>query len=64
MNGEVGDFTISGILILITAFIWLVIDIWLLVKERETISQRMWLWSRYFGAITFITGMLCGHWFW
>ena len=62
--GEVGDFTTSGVLILMTAFLWIALDIYLYVEKKETISVRLFLWSRHFGGIIFIAGMLCGHWFW
>lgn len=64
MNLEVGDFTTAGIIIIATAVIWLSLDVWLFVDKKETLSQRLHVWSRYFGAINFIAGMLCGHWFW
>ena len=62
--GEVGDFTTAAILLIVTAIVWIVIDVWLYVVKKETISMRLFLWSRHFGGIIFLAGMLCGHWFW
>lgn len=61
---EIGDFTVAGILILITAIVWIVVDVFLYVKNLETISSRMRSWGKDIMGIVFLLGFLCGHWFW
>lgn len=64
MDAEIRDFTFAGILILVTAFVWLFADIYMYVFKKETISVRMLEWSKHMMAIVFIIGFICGHWFW
>lgn len=50
-------------------FIWavtivaLLFDLFLWLTDRETISQRMILWSKKSLIIPFLWGFLMGHWF-
>ena len=50
-------------------FIWavtivaLLFDLFLWLTDRETISQRMILWSKKSLIVPFIWGFLMGHWF-
>ena len=64
MIEDVGDFTIPGIIIIITAISWLALDIWLYLDNRKTISQAMFKMSKNMMAIAFILGFIMGHWFW
>lgn len=61
---EIGDFTPTGIFIIITAFVWLFYDIYLYAKGKETISVRIRVWSDHFLAIVFLAGFIAGHWWW
>ena len=61
---EIGDFTPTGIFIIITAVLWLVYDVYLYATNKETISIRMHAWSKHFTAIAFLMGFIAGHWFW
>lgn len=53
----------TGILILATVVIWLVIDLWLYYSDHATISQLVWEWTRVSAAIVLAVGILVGHWF-
>lgn len=61
---EIGDFTIAGVLISVTAVVWLLVDVYLYAKKKETISQGMLRMAWYTPMVPFIIGFLCGHWFW
>lgn len=62
---KIGDFTIAGILVSLTAIVWLILDIYLYKKSGEaTISEAIRKWSYYSPVIPFIFGFLLGHWLW
>jgi hypothetical protein len=48
----------------VTAILWLGYDIYLYAKKRETISEVIYKASKVSVMVPFITGLLCGHWFW
>jgi hypothetical protein len=58
------NFTIAGALISTTAIVWLLVDVFLYVNKKETISQAIIRMSWYTPMVPFIFGFLCGHWFW
>lgn len=60
---EVGGFTIAGLTLIITGFSWFFIDLYLYLKDKETISVKLNAWAKEMMAIVFIIGFLCGHWF-
>jgi hypothetical protein len=47
-----------------TATIWLIWDVYLYAKEKETISEKMYKASKVSTIVPFMFGVLCGHWFW
>jgi hypothetical protein len=61
--GEIGSFTPTVGMIALTAIIWLIWDLVLYFKGKRTISEYIGNGSKYVGAIAFIIGFLCGHWF-
>ncbi len=63
-KGVVGDLTVSMGLIAITAIVWLVWDVIAYIKDYNTISYYITNLSFYSPMIPFISGVLCGHWFW
>lgn len=62
---EVGDFTTTGIFIIVTALIWIVYDAYAYVtKKEETLSAAIRRWAYYSPIIPFFIGLLIGHWYW
>ena len=65
MDIQIGDFTIAGVLIIATALVWLLVDVYLyLDPKKETISARMLQWSKHMMAIVFLAGFIAGHFWW
>jgi hypothetical protein len=58
------DATITTWIMLGTAIVWLVWDVYLYAYDKETISQKMYKASKITMVIPFMFGVLCGHWFW
>ena len=56
--------TITTWIIIGTATVWLTWDTFLFITERETISQKIYKWSKVTMFVPFAFGMLMGHWFW
>tara|TARA_R110000744_G_C19102445_1_gene533741 strand:- start:234 stop:428 length:195 start_codon:yes stop_codon:yes gene_type:complete len=64
MIGPPENPTIAGILIIITAIIWLIVEIYVLYYKKQTISSAMYSYAKNMPIIPFIIGLLMGHWFW
>ena len=47
-----------------TAIVWLVWDVYLYIADKQTISEKMYKASKVSTIVPFIMGVLCGHWFW
>lgn len=55
--------TNTALLIIFTGVIWIVYDVYLYVKSKETISDVIFGFSQHVKGIIFLVGFLCGHWF-
>lgn len=64
MNTEVGEFTVAGVTILISLFVWLGIDTYLYISKKPTISAKMYKWNKHISPIGHILMFLLGHWLW
>lgn len=60
------DMTIATWLIIATALVWIIVDVWLYLRKNKlsTISQVITGFSWYSPMVPFIVGLLAGHWFW
>jgi hypothetical protein len=61
---DVGDFTVTGGLVIITALLWLLWDVYVYISKKETISQFIVKSAWYSPLAPFVFGFLMGHWFW
>lgn len=64
MTDGIGDFTLAGVTLIITAILWLVLDVYMYVKDKKTLSVQVYEWSKMTITIPFLLGFICGHWFW
>jgi Ni/Fe-hydrogenase subunit HybB-like protein len=64
MNGEVGNFTLTGGVIAVVAIGLIIFDIYLWLAKKPTISVVKYNWGWYKPHIPFTIGYICGHWFW
>lgn len=62
--GEVGDFTIVGLVIAISFFLIVFYDIYLYLTDKPTLSVVIHKWGWNKPWIAFAAGFICGHWFW
>lgn len=60
---EIADLGFSLTLIVITALIWLLWDMYAYIKDKKTISYYFTKLSFYSPMVPFILGMLISHWF-
>ena len=62
---EPGDFTTTGVIIILTVLVWIGWDVYVFVSKKDkTFSTVITRWSYYTPAIPFLLGFICGHWFW
>jgi hypothetical protein len=54
---------ITTTIILATAIVWLIWDLYLYFSNKETISQKIIKWNKISIMICFLFGFLMGHWF-
>ena len=55
--------TITQLMILVTAIVWVVWDIWVYIEfgNPSTISATLWRYSYNIPGVPFIAGLLVGH---
>lgn len=56
--------SIAGWLIIATALIWLIVEIYVIYVKKQTISNAMYDYAKNMPIVPFIIGLLMGHWFW
>lgn len=64
MTGIPEDPTTTGWFIIVTAFIWLIYEFYVLYYKKQTISNATYNLAKNQPIIPFIIGMLCAHFFW
>ena len=64
MNGAPENPTTAGMLIIITAIIWLLVEIYVLLAGKQTISNAVYKYAQRMPILPFIMGLLVGHWLW
>lgn len=66
MSEPQGEMSIATWLMLGTALVWIVIDVFLYVNRKKvaTISEVITHFARYSPMLPFILGVLMGHWLW
>lgn len=53
----------SGLLLILTAVVWLIFDIYIYLSGEITISEQILNWSKLTLSIPMGLGLLMGHWF-
>jgi hypothetical protein len=58
--------SITAILIISTVIIWVIFDVYIIYKKGKhaSISAYLIRWFREYSLVSFLTGMVMGHFFW